>query len=184
MPSVSARSGRIIPKPDGRRFPSSFSSRQQLPPSQIAILLPFSPFLLLTAHTLSPFQDPDGKGEEDVLSPQFMYPKLFPPFFSSSRSSFGRMPRKHFCFLLSPIFYFRGPCSSVQRRRRARRIVQQRIRNVSRLSPNKVMGNQNVKGGPSAPARVGGGKQSTAAAAGIEDAPSRTTWTAGEARAI
>ena len=33
---------RIIPKPDDRRFPSSSSSRQQLPLSQIAILLSFS----------------------------------------------------------------------------------------------------------------------------------------------
>ncbi len=41
-----------------------------------------------------------------------------------------------------------------------------------------------MKGGPSAPARAGGGgKQQSAGAgaAGIEDAPSRTTWTAGEA---
>ncbi len=93
------------------------------------------------------------------------------------------------------LFYFRDPCSSVQRaaaRRGADRVSappiserhivqQQRIRNASQLIPNIVMGNQNVKGGPSAPARVGGGgKQSAGAAAGIEDAPSRTTWTAGE----
>ncbi len=53
LPSVSARSGRIIPKPDGRRFTSSFSSRQQLPPSQIAILRPLS---LSSSSQLTPFR--------------------------------------------------------------------------------------------------------------------------------